>query len=168
MVYLYSLLAIFSTWKWGNWRNWQEYYPTILFYITINLLHLVLTYDHPQWVFHDYFVPNGTIKTLIMIFTQYPCFTILFCTYLPSNKPLLPLYFVLWTCLFGILEFISILAGVISYKNGWHFGWSILLNLCTFSILYLHYKRPLWGWVLSFILTSIFLIIFQVPITKLK
>lgn len=168
MVYLYSVLAILAAWKWGDWKNWRQYYPTILFFILISMLHLVITYDHPQWVFHDYFVPNSTLKALIMFFFQYPGFTILFLTFLPSKRAYLPLYFLLWVAIFASLELLSLLVGVISYKNGWHFGWSIVLNLCTFPTLYLHYRRPLWGWGVSFLVTTIFVILFQVPIMKLK
>lgn len=168
MVYIFSILAIFSTWKWGDWRNWRLYYPTILFFILISMLHLVITYDHPQWTFKDFFIPNSTLKELIMFFLQYPCFTILFFTYTPSKKVYLPIYFLLWVTIFGLLEFLSLLAGVITYHHGWNFGWSIMLNMCTFPTLYLHHKRPLWGWGVSFLTTAIFIWMFQVPLTKMK
>ncbi len=168
MVLFYSVLAILVTWKWGDWRTWRLYYPTIIFFILISMLHLVLTYEYPQWTFNDLFIPNNTLKALIMFFLQFPCFTILFFTYAPSKKAYLPLYFLIWVTIFGLLEFISLLAGTISYHDGWNFGWSIVLNLCTFPTLYLHHKQPLWGWGVSLLTTAIFIWIFQVPITKMK
>lgn len=168
MVILFSVLAMLSTWKWGDWRNWRLYYPTILFFILISMLHLVLTYDYPQWTFQDFMIPNSTLKTLLMLFLQYPCFTILFFTFVPTNKAYLPIYFLIWVLVFGLLELVSFLSGVIIYHHGWNFGWSIVLNMCTFPTLYLHHKRPLWAWLVSMCLTAIFAWIFQVPITKLK
>ncbi|MDO6849136.1 hypothetical protein Q4S57_14345 [Priestia megaterium] len=36
----------------GKWRRYQEYYPTLLFWVTGNLLYEVLLFHHRVWVFH--------------------------------------------------------------------------------------------------------------------
>jgi len=33
MNFVYGFLYLFAAWKWGDWKNWREYYPTILFFI---------------------------------------------------------------------------------------------------------------------------------------
>jgi hypothetical protein len=37
------------TWKWGDWRNFNKYYATILYFILCDVLYYHLTYNHRLW-----------------------------------------------------------------------------------------------------------------------
>lgn len=41
--------------KWGNWRRWRDYYPTILFFIIGDLLYSCLLYNHQLWAYQEIF-----------------------------------------------------------------------------------------------------------------
>lgn len=46
-------LFLLACWKWGNWRNWKEYYPTILYFIIGDLSYKVLFYNKTLWEYRD-------------------------------------------------------------------------------------------------------------------
>lgn len=47
---LYASVWIFAMWKWGDWKNWQKYYPTILLFIIGDFIYLYLLSDlYPMW-----------------------------------------------------------------------------------------------------------------------
>lgn len=42
MIQLLACLFILVCYKWGDWRNWKTYYPTILFLIAGTLFTILL------------------------------------------------------------------------------------------------------------------------------
>ena len=46
---LFLLVAI----RWGDWRNWKRYYPTILFIIGSDLLKNAILHDHRMWEYQE-------------------------------------------------------------------------------------------------------------------
>lgn len=41
------LVFVIIAWKWGDWKNWKLYYPTILFMILGDFVYIFLTYKKP-------------------------------------------------------------------------------------------------------------------------
>ncbi|WP_177167376.1 hypothetical protein [Salinibacillus kushneri] len=64
-----------------------------------------------------------------------------------------------------LIEWIGKQLKMIYFDHGWNFRWSIMiyLKMYTFSLLML--RKPLLTWILSFLSTICFLLIFNVPIT---
>ena len=61
----------------GKWRRYQEYYPTLLFWVTGNLLYEVLLFHHRVWVFHPVgidhlFLPDHLMVSLGITLIIYP------------------------------------------------------------------------------------------------
>ncbi|MFC4767928.1 hypothetical protein [Effusibacillus consociatus] len=73
MVLVLTALLLLAVWRFGDWRNWRKYYPTILFIISVNLFGTILTYNYSLWYFHKaLFIPNHTLGDLFMKFTNFP------------------------------------------------------------------------------------------------
>jgi hypothetical protein len=68
---LKSAIWILAAYKWGDWRNYKKYYPTILFMISGDLVYQFLTYDYPLWELSDPLL-NATLTTLLMVFINWP------------------------------------------------------------------------------------------------
>lgn len=45
-----SLISILICYKLGDWKNWEKYYSTILFFILSSVTCVILTYNHPLWM----------------------------------------------------------------------------------------------------------------------
>ncbi|WP_376769373.1 CBO0543 family protein [Paenibacillus germinis] len=88
----------------------------------------------------------------------------------PYNTRLLKqfVYIFVWVGSFVLIESIFLYVKLLSYHNGWNFGWSILVWIFMFLGLRLHDTKPLWAWLFCLV-TSVFLIIyFQIPISTMK
>jgi hypothetical protein len=71
------------------------------------------------------------------------------------------LYIVKWTALFIFIEIVLLKMNHIHHYNGWNLVWTTLFDLVMFSMLRLHYKKPLWTIVLSIPVTLFYLIVFD-------
>lgn len=161
---IYASIYIFAAWKWGDWKNWQRYYPTILFLITGDLLYQYLLHDYSMWKFN----PVGADKevnlththiTLLIMAIKYPATVLIFFGQFPSARLKQALYIGGWAALYTINEIATYTMGGISHHNGWNFFWSAQFNLALFIITAIHHKRPLaaWGLSLAYILALWFL-----------
>lgn len=162
-----GLASIVVCWKWGNWRNWKEYYPTILYFLVGNLVYIVITQYKPLWNFGEIF-RQFPILDIIFMLSIYPSTTILFLSFYPfSTSPKKQaLYIVFWVALFTLLEYIAYLTGGFGYTNGWNIGYSTLFNFLMFPLLRLHIKKPLLVWPVSALLAFLLLFWFRIPLAQ--
>lgn len=160
------IISIFSCWKYGDWKNWRLYYPTILYLIIGDIACEIVTYRMPLWSY-TINLENIYSDFLVTAFI-YPCTVILFLTYYPKLIKKQVIYILYWTLIFSLAEYTAFILGWFSYSNGWTIGWSILFNCIMFPLLYLHYKRPLWVWPISLALTFIVLYIFKIPLDSFR
>ncbi|WP_246197275.1 CBO0543 family protein [Cytobacillus depressus] len=167
---IYALVWLFALYKWGDYKNWRKYYPTILFYILGNFIYLYLlseTYPmwryNPQGINEDIGLTNAHISFSIMII-QYPATILIYLSRFPERKWKNQLLFVIgWVLLYALQEFIDIKFNFMDYYNGWNFYWSILFNFVMFIILRIHHTRPLLAWLLSFLFIIFLWNVFDVP-----
>ncbi|MFJ7309628.1 CBO0543 family protein [Peribacillus frigoritolerans] len=163
----FSLVIV--TWRLGDWRNWKEYYPTILFMICLSFFSSILMYDHPLWLFHGtLFLPNHTITNFLITFVQFPMLVLIYLSNYPQKIRGQIGYFALWVVIFSSIEFFFYLGGKMSYFNGWNYGYSVLFNCITFPILRLHHSKPLSAWLLSIPIAAIILLYFDFSFVNLK
>ncbi|OPX89985.1 MAG: hypothetical protein A4E53_01200 [Pelotomaculum sp. PtaB.Bin104] len=161
-------LFIFIAWRWGDWKNLNRYYPTILYFIICSLLYSVLLDNHLLWK-HEPVPPLNNIlsnhKTIILFntFTRFPATCFVYLSNYPNGKKQY-LYIVLWVIIYAIIELITLKQNGISYHNGWNFSYSILFDIAIFSFLRLHYLRPTLTWVLSLIFIIFIFIAFDIPV----
>jgi len=150
--------------KLGEWKNWQRYYPTVLFVIVANQFASYLSYHHSLWYYNpDIFVKTSTTVELFNSFVMLPAATFLYLSRFPTSNKLNQCgYIVLWVCIFGSLEFIDhyIVKGI-SYNNGWSYFASLTIDFAIFINIYLHYLKPLWGWGANLVVAFLVFILFN-------
>jgi hypothetical protein len=168
MYLLIFALYLFIGYKWGDWRNWKEYYPTILFFMVGDLLYNFLLYNRPMWLFHDLILPNHTSITLVAMFVTYTVTVLIYLGRFPAGWGKRFLWFLLWVIVYSILEFINNRLGFITYHNGWNIWWSVLFTGIIFFILPVHHKRPLLAWFIAVIIIISLLLFFDVKISDMK
>lgn len=161
------IMSMFICWKYGDWRNWKLYYPTITYLIIGDLAYNILTSRMPLWSYNIKLINNISTDFLVTAFI-YPCTVIMLLTYYPKLIKKQVAYVLFWVFIYSLVEYIATISDSFLYSNGWNIGWTILFNCIMFPLLYLHYKRPLWVWPISMVLASIVLYIFKIPLIFLE
>ncbi|MCT8136710.1 hypothetical protein H1D32_02450 [Anaerobacillus sp. CMMVII] len=152
-----------------DWKRWQEYYPTILYYIVCNLLYNFLFYNHTLWAYHavtfDWL--NHTLIELTFTFFIVPVVLMIFLQYYPKGKKQI-VYLAAWVAYFSFLEYLFVKKGLFLFDNGWHLGWSTLFNVITFILIRIHYKKPLLALTISIPTIAVLLMFFHPALHDLK
>ena len=161
-----SILSVLACLKWGKWKNWKEYYPTILYYIIGDLSYNILFYNKSLWEYSK--LINHTFSIFFNAFFIAPSIIILFLTYLPGKLINNVWYILCWSCLMTFIEYLSSILGFIIYYNGWSIFWSLGFYCIGFSMLELHYKKPLPTWIISLGFAMIMLFVFHVQLDTIK
>ncbi|MFS0862440.1 CBO0543 family protein [Fredinandcohnia sp. 179-A 10B2 NHS] len=168
---IYGLLWLLALFIWGDWRNFNKYYPTFLFFLLGDFLYLYMLNDYyPMWKY----IPKGvdseigitdTHVSLSIMAIKYPATIAIFLGRFPEEKGRTRqyLYILIWVLIYTLNEFADLSLGLIKYYNGWNLGWSILFNIVMFSIIRLHHLKPLPAWVVSIIFVILLWNIFDVP-----
>jgi hypothetical protein len=170
-----SILSILIAWKWGDWRNWKLYYPTMLYYIVGDLSYIILSNDRPLWKYESPIFSSDFIECLIA-FIIFPCSVLVFFQIFSKVDKVkgkrigiaYALSFLIGTSIYTFAEWLSFNLGFISYHNGWNLYWSFGFNYITNALLLLHYKKPLWVWIPSIIFASLMIYLFHFPFTIFK
>ena len=160
-----------GTWRFGDWRNWKKYYPTILFIISVDFFISILMYESPLWTIQgSLLIPNHTIADFFMVFLSFSQMVLIYLSNYPYKSKWYRqfIYVGLWALLYILIEIIFMYAKLISYQNGWNIWWSMLVWIFMFIGLRLHHTKPLWAWLLCFVCTTFLIIYFHIPITKLR
>jgi len=162
-----AIVFIYLCFKWGDWRNWKSFYPTILFFIIANLSCDILTYSKPLWLYGGSFWDH-TFADYFVAFFIYPSVIILFLSNFPKKILKQVWYIIFWIFVMSFLEHIMHINGGIRFQNGWSIGCSILFYLIMFPLLFLNYKKPLLSWFISIVLAFSFMFIFNIPASCLR
>ncbi|MCM3670346.1 hypothetical protein M3181_15285 [Mesobacillus maritimus] len=167
---LYGGLWLLAMVLWGDLKRWKKYYPTLLFFMIGDFLYLYLLSDHfPLWTYNPQGIDEtigitNTHVTLSIMFVKYPATTFIYLAKFPETGRFMQiLYGTGWVGLYTLNEFIDRKLNLIVYDNGWNFYWSILFNVVMFTILRIHYCRPLVAWGLSILFILFLWNIFNVP-----
>lgn len=171
---IFNALFLLAAIKWGDWRRWRDYYPTILFFIVGDLLKNYLLYNYWMWtyqetIFAETILINHTIISLLIMFIVYPSTILIYIGRFPQVKWKQVLWLSFWISLYSVVEYINLhYLNLIRHHNGWNISWSVLFNIVMFLILRIHYKKPLLAWGLSVIWILFLLKMFNIPIDKMK
>ncbi|WP_175988571.1 CBO0543 family protein [Bacillus sp. Marseille-Q1617] len=174
MTIVFLLTYALAGWKFGNWKEFHSFYPTLLFFIIGDLLSQFLLFEYSMWKFHaaDPFSQslklNHTIIALLKMMIQYTVTVAIFIGRLPETLPKRILWVLLWTGIYGTTEGLSFLLGMMTYHHGWHFGWDLVFNIMMLTMLVIHHKKPIYAWIASFPVIVGLWIIFDVPYSVLK
>jgi hypothetical protein len=158
-----------SAFKWGDWRRWEKYYPTILFVICLDLFSSILMYEHPLWVFKEsLFLPGHILTDFLITFFMFPSVILIFLANYPKKKLPQIRWILLWIFIFSLTEYIAIISGLATYRNGWNLVWSVLFNCVMFPTIIIHHRQPLWAWLAGILIGSFIIIHFGFSIHNLK
>lgn len=154
--------------RYGAWRKWKEYYSTYLYVIIGDLAYNFIFYDRALWEYSK--LISHTFSDLLVAMVVFPCAITLFFTYYPTETKIWKqaLYILFWVGINTGIEYISYKFGFIVYYNNWNIIWSMALYCIAFVLIKVHYSRPLLVWPISFVLTYITMLIFNVPLRGMK
>ena len=165
---IFAILSILIAWKWGDWRNWRLYYPTILFVMFGDLIQMIITYNYPLWTYNSSFTSH-TIINLIVIFTVFPSFVILFIPRHPKNGIIKKgLYMLSLALLFTLIEWFSYLTRSFSYYHNWYIWYSLVFNIILVSLIRIHYNDPRLAIPLACTLGFGIVVLFKIPLSSIK
>ncbi|WP_052488082.1 CBO0543 family protein [Gordoniibacillus kamchatkensis] len=96
-----QLIFALAAWRWGDWKHWRKYYPTILFLIIGDLMNNFINYNRPFWTFtpnawEKWLYPNHTIISLGVELIGYPSLVLLYLGNYPDGGRKQVLYVCAW------------------------------------------------------------------------
>ncbi|MDQ0254817.1 hypothetical protein J2S74_002196 [Evansella vedderi] len=172
MIHLFfALFTIGVAWKWGDWRKWRLYLPTIQYFIIGDLLYNLFTWEYTLWWYPHpaNLLPNHLLNNLFIMFTLYPSTLLVFLYHFPKKNRIHQILHLLgWIIFWVIFEFFMVFKGQCVYENGWSFGWSIAFATIMVTMLALHHNRPMLAYIFSIPITLFLLWWFQVPVLQAK
>lgn len=161
-----TILSVALCYKKGDWKHWEQYYPTILFYIIISINESILTNRTVLWQFYGSSALDQ-IADYLLEFVTFPCIIILFLSNYPENKTRQMIYVTLYILILSLSEYGFYITNEIKYYNDWNLLWSILLYMAAFPLLILHYKKPLLAWMVVIPLTCGLMYYFKISLMNL-
>ncbi|MEO2075743.1 MAG: CBO0543 family protein [Bacillus sp. (in: firmicutes)] len=167
---LVILVWIFFAYKFIDWTQWKKQYPTVMFFIVVNLLYNYLYYNHTLWAFRGITADwlNHSIINLAFTFFICPMGLIIYLQRFPQKKRDQLIYISIWVLFYSVIETLFAHKGMYVYDNGWN-GWlNIVLNGILFSVLYIHYKSPVRAFMISLPICIVFYLFFPVSLDSLK
>ena len=162
-----SLCSIYICYKFGDWKNWGKYYSTILFFILSSVSCAFLTYNQPLWLYKSVIIDH-TFTDLFISIILYPCTVMMFIPHLPSKITKIILHISAYVVVYTIPEFIAVKLGYFTYFNGWNIWYTLIFNCMMFPMLILHYKKPLYAWVIALISPHILFFILKIPYSVIR
>lgn len=165
-MYTFALVAAYAAvcYKWGAWRRWREFYPTILYMIIGNLTCSYVFYQYRLWIFSSFM--GDTMTCMVIKDLIYPSAVILFLTHYPEGAMKQLLYILGWAVVNTALEYFALLLGGIYYDHGWTLFWSFILLFAAFALVRLHYKKPLLVWIPSLVCGAAMALLFRLPFPR--
>ncbi|MBK5242496.1 CBO0543 family protein [Clostridium sp.] len=157
-----SIISIIICYKFGDWKNWKNYYSTILFFVLSNVTCILLIYNNPLWLYESKIL-NHTFSDLYICITVYPSTVMLFIPHLPSKKTKQIFHISIYVAIYTLAELIGMKLGYFTHLNGWNIWYSLAFNYMIFAMLILHYKKPMYAWMIALISPHILFFIMKIP-----
>lgn len=154
MHFFHTLLFLLAAMRWGDWRNWQRYYPSILFFIGGDLLKNALLHDHRMWVYQETIFGKKIlfghlVINLLVMALVYPSTILIYLGKFPLGKVKRIFWIFFWVLIYMIIESINLHFDLINHYHGWNIWWSFIFDIVMFAVLWVHYNKPLWAWAFS-------------------
>ena len=162
-----TLIIVAISLKWGDWKNWQRYYPTMLFFVSGGFIYSLLTYNYPLWAYESPLLKT-TFSDLLISLVFFPATIVLFLPNMPIGRLKQAMWISFWVLVYSITEIVSYRLGFFSYHNGWNIWWSVLFNCFMFPLLWLHYKKPVWSFPIAIALGILIILYFRIPFSCMK
>ncbi|MTH54725.1 hypothetical protein GKZ89_15080 [Bacillus mangrovi] len=169
-MYLLLVIAVWIlfAWKFIDWSQWKKQYPTILYFIVINLLYNYFYYNHTLWAFRGVTAEwlNHSLINAAFTFFICPMGLIIYLQRFPERNRIF--YMSVWVAFYSVIQVLFAHKGMYVYDHGWNSWLNIPLNIILFSVLYVHYRNPVAAYFLSVPIAVIFYLFFPFPWDSLK
>lgn len=162
---IHATLWLVAAYKFGDWKNWSKYYPTMLFMGMGDMIYNLVFYEKMLWFFNPGFL-NPIVNELLVVFTIFSCTVLIFLTHFPKTLFKQFGYISLWVAIYIVIEVFMMNIGLQYSKNGWSIWWSLLHNFYQFPLIAIHHKRPYLAWTLAIAILFIIMTIFKVPLVN--
>ncbi|MBD2870375.1 CBO0543 family protein [Paenibacillus arenilitoris] len=143
-----GLWTILAVWRWGDWRNWKKYYPTMLYMSLGACVYLFLYGQDALWNPRPSLLLDKQ-NELLYLFVIMPCSALLYLSNFPAKLKSKLIHISKWILIYILVEWIGYLFHEITYNSGWNLWWSLVFDMIMFPMLILHHRRPLLALVLS-------------------
>lgn len=165
MIFALTGFFIFIGYKWGDWRNWKTYYPTILFIIAGDFIASFVYSAKPLWRYSATAL-SGTHTQLIVALIIYPCTVLVFLAWYQKLKINKAVYIALWVFLFSVLEYLGVKYNYFFHYNGWNLIYSVAFDFILFTLLIVHQNNPPKAWLYSLLTGVAITLWFRIPVTN--
>ncbi|MFC5653707.1 CBO0543 family protein [Paenibacillus solisilvae] len=159
-----ALITILAAWKYADWKNWQQYHSTMMYFALGNLLYNFLTANHFLWKLKPDFLPNHSLTEMVYTFIIFPATVLLFLSTYPKRDKKLIGHYLKWIGIYVGVEWFFMMTGRIIYQYGWSLYWSIIFDILMFPMLRLFYKRTLLAYAISLLMCIFWVWYFKVPV----
>lgn len=166
MIFVFVLLYIGACLKWGAWRRWKEFYPSILYAVIGDLSYNFVFHDYSLWRYSGFL--NHTTTDLLIAFFVFPCVVILFLTHWPQGRFKQAVYILAWSGANTLIEAVSRMLGQFTYEHGWNVFYSFCCFNTAFILIKLHSRHPLIVWPVSAALAALTMLVFGLPFETIK
>ncbi|MCC3646658.1 hypothetical protein LIS77_13540 [Cytobacillus firmus] len=157
---LVLLVSILSYIK-GDWKNWERYYPTMLYISVASFIYEFISHSH----FHLWELEKGLLNLmgvhLLHNIIINPLIGFVFLSNYPSCLKNKIFYYARWMFLFWAAEWLASRFHFISYHNGWNIWWSFQFVAIMFPMIRLHYIHKLRALFLSVPIAALYLFLFD-------
>jgi hypothetical protein len=143
-----------------KWSYWKEALIPLLFFALFNLYYQFLCHSTDRWLW-EVTTPiiNEFLTETIYSFIIFPCWTILFIGFFPTEKKFW--YYLKWILASVFIEWVAKEIGYFNYSNGWNIGWTFFFYSTMYPVLRLAQVRQVWAIVFSFIMIVFYLLAFD-------
>ncbi|QGQ45110.1 CBO0543 family protein [Metabacillus sediminilitoris] len=158
-----------STWivaalRWGDWRNWNKYHATILYFILGDVLYYYVSYQHRLWTLEPTWPLKNELICLVGEFIVFACTVLIYIGKYPRDHFISFWWTALWVIIYTINEWILLKTGTFTYHHGWTLFDSFLFNILMFILIRLHFKMPVITLILSVTISIILIFLNSIPI----
>jgi hypothetical protein len=161
MHFAIAIWAILAAVRWGDWKNFKQYYPTILYVICCDFLYKIFAVNsYHLWKLQEDFLLNHFSTFFMHVLITFPLSVFLYLSTYPTPVKKQVIHILKWVFIYIFVEWIAWKCGRISYYHGWNIWWSLFFDVIMFGMIRLHFVHYLWAIPLSIVFTFFFLIVF--------
>ncbi|WP_223702205.1 CBO0543 family protein [Sutcliffiella deserti] len=167
-MYLLLVLVVWTlfAYKFIDWHRVKDQYPTVLFFIAINMTYNTIYHDQLLWAFQGITAEWLNHTTINLFFTFYICpvTLIIFFQRMPEARNAKIIYVAVWVIFYTIIEALFAHKAMYVYGEGWNSWQNIWLNAILFMFLLIHYRKPAVALILAIPAAALFYFMFPAPL----
>ncbi|NSL53258.1 CBO0543 family protein [Calidifontibacillus erzurumensis] len=161
---LLAIGVIIASKFFGDWKKWEQYYPSMLYTALASSLYEFLSHHtFHLWELEPHVYTNHLLTHILHSFFIYPMSIFLYLSNYPDDNYFKQaIYIIKWILIFFVIEWLMVkYFSMISHHNGWSLGWSLFFDVVMFVVVRIHYKNPKVALALSVFWAFFYLFVFD-------